>query len=84
MDDVVDTRHLERRGDLWHYRRRVPTQYVDAVGKAVARHSLGTATLKQARILRDELRSSITGYSCWMSLREICPKVGDDLRQAAT
>jgi hypothetical protein len=55
MTDVADTRHLERRGDTWHYRRRVPTQYVKAVGKTVLRHSLKTSNLKEARRRRDEL-----------------------------
>ena len=55
MDDLADNHHLERRGDIWHYRRRVPRPLVAAFGKEVLRHSLQTSSLKQARRRRNEL-----------------------------
>lgn len=49
---MVDTQRLLKRGDTYHYHRRVPLHLVDIIGKKHIRRSLGTDSPKEARRLR--------------------------------
>jgi hypothetical protein len=50
---AVPKQHLLKRGDIWHYQRRVPRELVARIGRTVIKRSFGTADLKQAKKLRD-------------------------------
>ncbi|SIO36044.1 hypothetical protein SAMN05444722_1663 [Rhodovulum sp. ES.010] len=52
---MAETHHLQKRGQTWHYYRRVPTALVRVVGKTFVKKSLGTSDLKEAKILRNAL-----------------------------
>ncbi|MBN8630726.1 MAG: site-specific integrase [Rhodobacterales bacterium] len=56
---MAETHHLQKRGNAWHYYRRVPTALVPVVGKAFVKKSLGTSDLKKAKILRNALNVQI-------------------------
>lgn len=56
---MAETHHLQKRGQNWHYYRRVPTALVPLVGKAFVKKSLGTSDLKVAKILRNALNVQI-------------------------
>jgi integrase len=51
--DKVSKNHLHNRGGVWYYRRRVPADRVDAIGRKTIFLSLQTRDLKEARSLRD-------------------------------
>ena len=53
MDEVSKNHHLQDRGGVWYYRRRVPSDCVTAVGRSMIFKSLGTRDLKEARRRRD-------------------------------
>lgn len=59
MKNVAETTHLTKRGDRWHYYRRVPTSLVPIVGKTFIKKSLGTSDLKEARVLRNALNVQV-------------------------
>ncbi len=40
------------RNGVWHYRRRVPTELVESLGRKEVQFSLGTRTLKEAKMRR--------------------------------
>ena len=48
-----DSFHLQRRGAVWYYRRRVPEELVRTLGKSVVQYSLKTTDKKQAKKLRE-------------------------------
>lgn len=50
---MADRIHLQRRGTVWHYRRRVPEQLVKAYGKPYVHQSLHTGSIKEAQKLRN-------------------------------
>lgn len=52
MKPVSDTYHLQRRGDSWHYVRRVPSHLVPVLGKKFIKKSLGKVDKIQAKKLR--------------------------------
>lgn len=52
MKPVSTTFHLQRRGDSWHYVRRVPVHLVPVLGKRYVKKSLGKVDLTQAKRLR--------------------------------
>ncbi|MCE8510993.1 site-specific integrase [Ruegeria pomeroyi] len=56
---MAETHHLQKRGQTWHYYRRVPTVLVPVVGKTFVKKSLGTSDLKEAKILRNALNVQI-------------------------
>jgi Domain of unknown function (DUF6538) len=49
---VSQTYHLVRRNGVWHYRRRVPTELVESLGRKEVQFSLGTRVLKEAKTRR--------------------------------
>lgn len=50
---MAETHHLMKRGDTWHFVRRVPLHLVPAIGKTVIKKSLGTPDLKVAKARRN-------------------------------
>ena len=52
MKDVAETLHLQKRGGVWYYFRRVPKALVAAIGKQFIKQSLGTSSLAEAKRLR--------------------------------
>ena len=52
MDTMADMQRLIKRGDTFHYHRRVPLALVDVVGKKFIRRALGTDSPREARRLR--------------------------------
>lgn len=56
---MAETHHLQKRGQTWHYYRRVPTALVPVVGKTFIKQSLGTTDLKAAKILRNALNVKV-------------------------
>ncbi|WP_292186904.1 site-specific integrase [Mesorhizobium sp.] len=50
---MADRKHLQRRGTVWHYRRRVPEELVKAYGKPYVHQSLHTGSIKEAQKLRN-------------------------------
>lgn len=55
MKQVAETHHLQKRGNFWHYYRRVPKSLVSVIGKSFIKKSLGTQDLKSAKNLRNVL-----------------------------
>ncbi|EBA12236.1 site-specific integrase [Roseobacter sp. CCS2] len=53
MKDVSNKQYLTRRGEVWHYHRRVPVHLVKIVGKTFIKKSLNVADLKSAMRLRN-------------------------------
>nr|WP_321461081.1 DUF6538 domain-containing protein [uncultured Cohaesibacter sp.] len=53
MTDVAETKHLQKRGETWHYYRRVPTKLIPILEKTFIKVSLGTTDLKEARKRRN-------------------------------
>ncbi len=51
MRDVVETLHLQKRGGVRYYFRRVPKALVAAIGKQFIQQSLGTSSLTEAKRL---------------------------------
>jgi integrase len=49
MDDMADMQRLLKRGETYHYHRRVPLHLVETIGKKFIRRALGTDSLKEAR-----------------------------------
>ncbi len=49
---MSQTERLIRRNGIWHYRRKVPSHLVEAIGRREIHHTLGTSKLKEARRLR--------------------------------
>src|SRR3546814_17253710 len=52
MKTVADTLHLQKRGDTWHYYRRVPAHLVPFIGKRFIKRSLGVTGRAEAKKLR--------------------------------
>ncbi len=52
MQDVAETLHLQKRGGVCYYFRRVPKALVAAIGKQFVKQSLGTSSLTEAKRLR--------------------------------
>ncbi len=52
MNSVADTFHLQKRGDVWHYYRRVPKHLVQVLGKGFIKRSLGVTSRSEAKRLR--------------------------------
>jgi hypothetical protein len=52
MKSVADTHHLQRRGAVCHYYRRVPDALAKALGRRFIKYSLGVTSLADARKLR--------------------------------
>lgn len=59
-------RHLRKRGEHWHYYRRVPTKFQLVDGRGTIRIALGTSSIETARLRRDELVTADNEY--WASL----------------
>lgn len=59
MKPVAETHHLQQRGSIWHYFRRVPVPLVPIIGKTFIKKSLGVSELKQAKILRNALNVQV-------------------------
>ena len=49
---MKDMKYLQKRGDQWHYVRRVPKKYREIDPRGMIRNSLGTDSLTKARKLR--------------------------------
>lgn len=60
--------YLQKRGERWHYVRRVPAEYADFDTRAFIRKSLKTESLELARIRRDELVAADDQY--WAEIVE--------------
>ena len=58
---MADMQRLLKRGDTYHYHRRVPLHLVDIVGKKFVRRALGTDSPKEAR-RRRTLEDARTAY----------------------
>src|SRR3546814_21157419 len=52
MKSVAYTLHLQKRGDTWHYYRRVPAHLVPFIGKRFIKRSLGVTGRAEAKKLR--------------------------------
>jgi hypothetical protein len=52
MEPVADTLHLQKRGDVWHYYRRVPQHLVPIIGRRFIKRSLGVTKREDAKRLR--------------------------------
>jgi len=52
MKTVADTPHLQKRGNVYHYYRRVPLHLVPILGKRFIKRSLKTTNLAEAKTLR--------------------------------
>lgn len=50
---MSDLKYLQKRGDQWHYIRRVPKRYRGIDTRGTIRRSLGTDSLQKARQLRN-------------------------------
>jgi Domain of unknown function (DUF6538) len=74
MEKVSSKHHLCRRNGVFYYRRRVPTQLVDAFGKKTIQFSLKTSDLSEAK------KPSVkTHRHDWELLNQINPpRNGDD------
>ncbi|VDC24363.1 site-specific integrase [Pseudogemmobacter humi] len=59
MKIVAETHHLQKRGSIWHYYRRVPLPLVPFIGRAFIKKSLGVSDLKQAKVLRNALNVKV-------------------------
>lgn len=53
MDEVSKKHHLQERGGVWYYRRRVPADCVASIGRRMIFTSLDTRDRKEARHRRD-------------------------------
>lgn len=49
---MAATNHLQKRGGVWYYYRRVPKHLVPALGKQFIKRSLGTGDLREAKQFR--------------------------------
>ncbi|PWV94125.1 site-specific integrase [Phyllobacterium myrsinacearum] len=49
---MSETLHLQKRGEVWHYYRRVPKHLVDALGRTFIKRSLGVTSRADAKRLR--------------------------------
>jgi|AntAceMinimDraft_11_1070367.scaffolds.fasta_scaffold02101_7 hypothetical protein len=63
-------RHLGRRGEHWHYYRRVPKKFGRHDRRGMVRLALGTISLETARLRRDELAAADEAYWAAMALSE--------------
>ena len=61
-----NNRYLIKRGERWYYRRRVPEDVVNVLGRTSVKIALKTDSLKEARIRRDALVEADDQY--WASL----------------
>jgi len=52
MTEVAETLHLQKRGGVWYFFRRVPKPLVPIIGKTFIKRSLGTGKLAEAKRLR--------------------------------
>lgn len=59
MKPVAKTPHLQKRGNVWHYYRRVPLHLAPVIGKKFIKQSLGVSDLKQAKALRNALNVKV-------------------------
>ncbi|WP_176251339.1 site-specific integrase [Sulfitobacter sp. HGT1] len=53
MKDVSKSLYLVKRGEVWHYHRRVPIPLVHIIGKQFFKRSLSTKDFKAAQTLRN-------------------------------
>ena len=60
--------YLQKRGDRWHYVRRVPTQYQAVDKRGTVRKSLKTESLELARKRRDDLVIADDEY--WVAISQ--------------
>jgi integrase len=60
MEDVKRPSGLEKRGDVYEVRRRVPLDLVSYLGKGVVRRTLKTSNYKEACRLRDSVWVELT------------------------
>ena len=70
-----NTQHLIKRGDTWHYVRRVPTRYSFFDSRIFVRASLKTRSLETAIERRDALIEADDHY--WASLAGIDDELGE-------
>lgn len=59
MEKVAQTLYMVRRGEVWHYFRRVPVHLVPLLGKKFVKQSLGVKDLKAAKRLRNALNIKV-------------------------
>jgi len=59
-------RYLQKRGHSWYYYRRVPAKFAAFDDRGTVRCALGTSSLDQARLRRDQLAVADDEY--WASL----------------
>lgn len=74
---MPDTFHLQRRGNAWHYIRRVPLSLVPVVGKKFVKVSFGSVTKAEAKAKRaledvkfDALIASLSGANAATSVAQ--------------
>lgn len=56
---MAEAHHLQRRGNVWHYYRRVPKTLVPVFGKTFIKQSLRTHDIKAAKVLRNALNVKV-------------------------
>lgn len=84
-------KYLRRRGEHWHYYRRVPSKFQSFDSRGTIRLSLGTSSLEMARLRRDELAAADDEYWALLALaaasnsqdRGIDPRVAEQRYRAA-
>lgn len=78
---MADTQRLLKRGETYHYHRRVPLHLVDIIGKKFIRRSLGTDSPREARRLRtmEDARTELMFRDAEMGIRPNAGRAGVSL-----
>ncbi len=66
--EVPSQQHLQRRGKVWYFRRRVPQDLISAVGRETVFESLKTVDLNEAKQRRNVRLCQLDAE--WAALRE--------------
>ncbi len=56
---MSQTHHLQKRGNTWHFIRRVPSHLVPVIGKTMIKKSLATPDLKVAKVRRSAVELAV-------------------------
>lgn len=71
---MADTPHLQKRGNVYHYYRRVPLRLVPILGRRFIKRSLGTTNLAEAKTLRTV--EDLKAEALFAAAETAHPKVG--------
>lgn len=72
--------YLQKRGQRWHYVRRVPKEYRDFDNRITVRKALKTTSLEVARARRDELAKADEQY--WKSITSAAEGLSEETTRA--